>query len=789
MKPRHKLLRVLALSIALSYAATVTPLYPNSDVHTSYAASKADNAVITFADKNLEQAIRDKIYKTSGPIRKSDVANVQYLYIYSNKGIKSLAGIEQLPYLTDVYILENPITDLTPLTKVKGLKNLGLSYVNPASISAIVPKLTQLTSLYLTNCELTDISFLKPLKNLTSLDLTYNHIQDISVVSNMAKLNSFEARYNEKIEDLSPLAGLPIRFLYLSGNKIADIKPLSKLKFKHEVYAIDLEFNAITDVSVIAEFPNLLSLDIELNPVTTFLPIYPMSSKLTKKDFALGASDLAQPVHFADSGLEAAIREAIGKPEGTITVGDISIIHSLDASKRKIQDLSGIEYMPQLIELNLTDNQAKSLKPLQYLTQLRTLKLKGNAASNYSDIRDVIRSLTSKDFDPKFKFTSNVTAASFNEIAKAAETARENPGKAIAIKISAPTLQNRSNYDDLRSYLALKFPDTRKSYVYISPTEAREEQFAFHMSTDSKYQTFTATAQIEKSPIRFDVAAYEKPKASDNIKPESFIQSDHKDIAALARKITEGSSTDKDKLLAIHDWVANNIRYDYKSLAVDNAAPQDALSVMRSGIAICAGYANLTAALGRSVGIPTQVVSGYAVPYGGTWEMVLKDLTSSWYAHAWNQAYVGGKWIVLDTTWDAAQYRGDQLSYKFTRQYFDPNPLAFSTNHTFYVPRPTPEGLKEYYFRLTDADNNAISNLVWKEFWNSHGKYGNYIPYLPSGHMKNGTISATHAYRLPDGTYIVYTAVRGKNGTWTLASKETLDNYLPPAPSYILKSY
>ena len=57
-------------------------------------------------------------------------------------------------------------------------------------------------------------------------------------------------------------------------------------------------------------------------------------------------------ITFPDSNLEAAIRAAIGKPEGSILPSDLEGLTSLDASERGITDLTGLEYCTNLTELS-----------------------------------------------------------------------------------------------------------------------------------------------------------------------------------------------------------------------------------------------------------------------------------------------------------------------------------------------------------------------------------------------------------------------------------------------------
>ncbi len=92
-------------------------------------------------------------------------------------------------------------------------------------------------------------------------------------------------------------------------------------------------------------------------------------------------------VTFADENLEAAIRKALGKlPDESITSVELARLTALDASRRDITDLSGIEYCTNLSWLDLKLNQISELSPLSSLTSLTMLHLRGNQISNVSPL-------------------------------------------------------------------------------------------------------------------------------------------------------------------------------------------------------------------------------------------------------------------------------------------------------------------------------------------------------------------------------------------------------------------
>jgi internalin A len=83
-------------------------------------------------------------------------------------------------------------------------------------------------------------------------------------------------------------------------------------------------------------------------------------------------------VVFPDANLEAAIREKIGKPSGSIQQRDLEFLSDLEAHGRGITDLTGLEYCANLTALSLTSNLISDISPLAQLTNLRELGLSMN---------------------------------------------------------------------------------------------------------------------------------------------------------------------------------------------------------------------------------------------------------------------------------------------------------------------------------------------------------------------------------------------------------------------------
>lgn len=121
--------------------------------------------------------------------------------------------------------------------------------------------------------------------------------------------------------------------------------------------------------------------------------------------------------------------------------------------------------------------------------------------------------------------------------------------------------------------------------------------------------------------------AFTRPHYKKGSKEDKLIQK-------TAEKIVNKGDSDYEKVRKVHDWVANNIWYDqdYANGKTEETA-YTPVEVLESKKTVCGGYTFLTRALLRSLGIPTTVPSNSI--------------------HGWNEAYVDGRWVILDTTWDS----------------------------------------------------------------------------------------------------------------------------------------
>lgn len=119
--------------------------------------------------------------------------------------------------------------------------------------------------------------------------------------------------------------------------------------------------------------------------------------------------------------------------------------------------------------------------------------------------------------------------------------------------------------------------------------------------------------------------------------------------------IKKGMST-REKIKAIHNWMIQNIKYDYENYKKGNVPEisHTAKGALLRGVAVCDGYSEAFQKIMNRLGIPCQIVIGES--QGG--------------GHAWNKVKVGGKWRYIDVTFDDPIVNGQDTNTKPYYTYF-----------------------------------------------------------------------------------------------------------------------
>lgn len=107
-----------------------------------------------------------------------------------------------------------------------------------------------------------------------------------------------------------------------------------------------------------------------------------------------------------------------------------------------------------------------------------------------------------------------------------------------------------------------------------------------------------------------------------------------------------GKETDIKKRISLaYNFIIKNISYDFDKIPTlkPDYNPNVEITIKELK-GICYDYSSLFAAMKRSEGIPVKMIKGYSKNVNGY--------------HAWNEILIDGKWIVVDSTSDAAYLKG-----------------------------------------------------------------------------------------------------------------------------------
>ena len=311
-------------------------------------------AVVSFADANLELAVRRTLNKPEGPLTADDLASLTRLDVERQdvSGIESLAGLEHATALDTLNLWGNAVADLSPLAG-----------------------LTQLTHLNLGHNQVADVGALAGLTNLKWLSLWGNQIADVRPLAGLTKLTYLNL-WGNAIEAVSALAGLTkLTSLDLGHNAVADVRPLDGLTRLDWLGLVD---NLIRQPDLAAQVPTLIEQDVKISVVLPN-PQPPAPPPAPAPPPTPAPPPAPVVVSFADANLEGAVREALDKPEGELTSADLASLTRLEADDLNIESLAGLEHATALSYLTLIGNPISDVSPLASLTKLEELDLNGTS--------------------------------------------------------------------------------------------------------------------------------------------------------------------------------------------------------------------------------------------------------------------------------------------------------------------------------------------------------------------------------------------------------------------------
>lgn len=323
-----------------------------------------------------------------------------------NNRIKDIAPLSGLTELRTLYLDNNRIEDFTPLYS---LHNLGILYITGMDISETelnalktalpsciiysddaspdVVEITlggktfksDVTTLDLSGCGISDISLLSLCTSLERLDLGDNRISDLTPLMDITGLKSLDLE-NNRIGDLRPLLGLTkLEYLNLAGNEIDSVTALSDLKKLTELH---LSRNPLKSISSLSDLTALKTLCLDATEIkdSSLSKLYKLSSLRTllldeNEGLTQAAVDELKKKlpSCAVSFTPVTVTLELGGKSFKSDVTELSLVNC------GISDIGVLSRCTSLKKLDLSDNPISDVSPLYGLDSLRELYVSGTS--------------------------------------------------------------------------------------------------------------------------------------------------------------------------------------------------------------------------------------------------------------------------------------------------------------------------------------------------------------------------------------------------------------------------
>lgn len=139
-------------------------------------------------------------------------------------------------------------------------------------------------------------------------------------------------------------------------------------------------------------------------------------------------------------------------------------------------------------------------------------------------------------------------------------------------------------------------------------------------------------------------------------------------IYDIADSITNAGMSDREKIKAVHDWLCENVDYDYGNYLAGRI-PRRSYSIAGAviyGEAVCNGYMLAFETFMDVLGIECENVVGWKSDGAG---------------HGWNRVKADGNWYEIDVTWDDLGLYG----MGYNHNYFLISEEQMNVDHGVYV--------------------------------------------------------------------------------------------------------
>lgn len=237
---------------------------------------------VTFASPELEAYVRETLY-----IPRTESVTTEDLWEITELTVPAeITDYSDLRYFTNLRTLilrDSSAEDYSFLQYTTALEELDLSgCILSADTLELVGALTELKSLKLSGCGLSNIQALGGISAPETLDLSDNSISDITVLSSFKSLTDLNLE-NNAVTVLTALEGMrSLDTLNLRGNNVSDLSPLTS---SYNLTSLHVDNNALSGVGVLAEMKQLQEFTASNNDISD-ISAMSVCDKITRLELA-----------------------------------------------------------------------------------------------------------------------------------------------------------------------------------------------------------------------------------------------------------------------------------------------------------------------------------------------------------------------------------------------------------------------------------------------------------------------------------------------------------------------
>lgn len=310
-----------------------------------------------FEDASLEAYVQELLNKNGRKLQTDDLWSIKELEIPDT--VTSLTDLRYFVGLESLTAHDIPAADYAFLAEMPHLKNLSLSGCSLSSDALkYIGGCTELETLDLSNCGISNISALSTLNQLKVLNLDDNSINNLTALGKCTALEELHICRNA-VTALTPLASLSnLKILDVSLNSIDTIAPIIKCTSLSELNVSD---NKLTDLEGIGSLKNLTSLIASKNEIEsvegiekcTKLEVFNLANNLL-----VDISGLANIKTLTDINID--YNDVLEVPD---FVDDCALVN-FSAAHNFLEDCEGLSGLPNLNFINMDYNNIRDISCL-----------------------------------------------------------------------------------------------------------------------------------------------------------------------------------------------------------------------------------------------------------------------------------------------------------------------------------------------------------------------------------------------------------------------------------------